>query len=385
MKQRIYLDNAATTHPKPETVYKTADKVLRAGGNAGRGGHSFSRAAAEVVFVARSQAAAFFGIGDSERLVFTANATQALNTALFGLIKPGMTVVTTAVEHNAVVRPLKALERDRGIKVLVTACDEGGRIDLPELERNCKQADIIVATHASNVSGLVFPLKQLAAIAVRYSLPFIVDAAQTAGSELIEFDKLQLAAMVCSGHKNLFGVQGCGLLAVGKNCKIAPLIFGGTGSQSESAEMPDFLPDALESGTQNAAAIATLAAGLEFIDKIGRETIWRHKIKLADYLRSELAAIIGLNIHGATADDERTNVVSCTVNNCDSGEIAWRLDDEYGIAVRPGMHCSPWAHRALGTLQTGTLRFSPGWFNTELEMEQVVEAVRKLSNYQVFK
>ena len=226
---------------------------------------------------------------------------------------------------------------------------------------------------------LPFPLMQMAEIAARNSLPYIVDASQTAGSELIEFDKLGLAALACSGHKSLFGDQGCGILVVGTNTKIAPLIFGGTGSQSESAEMPEFLPDALESGTQNTAAIAALAAGIDYLEQVGRETIRRHKCQLADYLRKELANIAGVKIHGATVTDERSNVVSFTIEGTDSSEIAWRLDDEYGIAARSGLHCAPWAHRTLGTLSTGAIRLSPGWFNTATEIEAVVAAVRKLS------
>jgi len=376
---RIYLDNAATTYPKPESVYKTADAVLRAGGSAGRAGHAYSRAAAESIFTARERAAKFLGVGASERIVFTANSTQALNISLFGLIKPGMTVVTTAVEHNAVVRPLNALARARNIAVVTTACDECGRIDLTEYEHNCQAADLVVVTHASNVSGVVFPISQLAAIATRYSLPVIVDASQTAGSELIEFDKLGLAALACSGHKSMFGAQGSGILAISAAAKIPPLIYGGTGSQSESAEMPDFLPDALESGTQNTVAIATLAAGIEFVEQVGRETMRRHKCQLADYLRSELANVSGVKIHGATLVDERTNVVSFTIDGADSGEIAWQLDAEYGIAVRAGMHCSPWAHRTLGTTQSGTIRLSPGWFSTATDVEVVIAAVRELS------
>ena len=248
-----------------------------------------------------------------------------------------------------------------------------------DFERNCRLADVVVTLHASNVSGILFPLAELAAIAARYQRPYIVDASQTAGSELIECDQLGLAALACSGHKNLFGAQGCGILAVGKNAVIKPLLFGGTGSQSESAEMPDYLPDALESGTQNTAAIATLAAGIDFIETIGREVIHKHKALLSDYLRRELANIANVNIQGATASDARTNVVAITVKGLDCGEIAWRLDDAYGIAVRPGMHCSPWAHRVLGTLQTGAIRLSPGWFNTEAEMAAVVDAVRALA------
>ncbi|MEI6284965.1 MAG: aminotransferase class V-fold PLP-dependent enzyme [Bacillota bacterium] len=379
MMRRIYLDNAATTYPKPEAVYRVADSSFRAGGSAGRGGHYFSRAAAELIYDARDQVARFFCVNHSERIVFTANATHALNFALFGLIEAGMTVVTTAVEHNAVVRPLNELARVRNIKIVPTKCDDRGRIDLVDFERNCRSADIVVTLHASNVSGIVFPLSELAAIAARYKLPYIVDASQTAGSELIEVDQLELAALACSGHKNLYGAQGCGVLAVGKNRVIKPLLFGGTGSQSESAAMPEYLPDALESGTQNTAAIATLAAGIDFIETTGREVIHKHKAKLADFLRRELANIANVKIHGATIKDERTNVVAFTVKSLDCGEIAWRLDDAFGIAVRPGLHCSPWAHQTLGTLQTGTIRMSPGWFNTAAEMEAVVEAVRILA------
>lgn len=379
MKQRIYLDNAATTHPKPESVYEAASAAQRAGGSAGRGGHYYSRAASEVIFDAREKIAKFLGIAESERVIFTANATQALNVALFGLIQPGMTVVTTAVEHNAVVRPLHELERRDGVKILQAAVDENGRLNLDDFADKCRRADAVAVTHASNVSGIVFPLERLAEIAARHAVPLIVDASQTIGSEPIDCAALKIAALAGSGHKNLFGVQGCGLLAVGETARIKPLIFGGTGSLSESAAMPDYLPDALESGTQNTAAIAALAAGVDFITTIGQETILKRKHQLSDYLRSELPTINSVRIHGATVGEPRTNAVAFTIAGCDSSEAAWRLDEEFGIAARPGLHCSPWAHRTLGTLKTGTVRLSPGWFNTEVELEYLLAVVKKIS------
>ena len=378
MRELIYLDNAATSHPKPASVYLAAVAAMRGGGSPGRGSHRLGRQADRLVYEARERLAAFLGVADAARLIFQPGATQSINTALFGLVAAGQRIVTTAVEHNAVLRPLRQLERTRNVHIATCGCVEHGRLDMQEFEERCRHADVAVVTHASNVTGVVFDLKRIAAIAARNAVKLIVDASQTVGYEDINVDELGIAALCGSGHKGLMGVPGVGALALGKGINLQPLVFGGTGSMSENADMPQFLPDALESGTMNAPAIAALSAGVQYIQSTGMKNIKNAKLNLSDKLREDLAALRNVTVHGATINDARTGVVCITMHGLDCGEIAARLDEEHGIAVRAGVHCSPAAHRVLGTINTGAVRFSVGCFNNESDIDCAVSALKNI-------
>ncbi len=373
----IYLDNAATSWPKPEAVYLAADQALRRGGSPGRGSHEKARVAAEILFETREALAEMLGVKNPLQIAFAQNATDGLNTVLFGLIKPGDVVVTTAMEHNAVVRPLFQLQKN-GVKLRKVSCSDKGELDRSELQAALAGANWLVMTHASNVSGVVFPICEIARTAKKFGVRCIIDACQTTGVEAIEAEAGGFAAVAFSGHKGLLGPQGIGgvYLEEGSCCK--PLRYGGTGSLSESEEQPDFMPDRLESGTPNVPAIAGLLAGLKEIKKIGRENIRQHELRLAKMLWQGLEQLPGVRLLGTDFTQARTAVVSFAVQGADSGEIALRLEAVGEISCRTGLHCAPWAHQTLGSLESGAVRFSPGFYNTEKEIEVVLRTMQNI-------
>lgn len=376
----IYLDNASTSWPKPEEVYRAVDDCLRnIAGSPGRAGHGPAREAARLVYDAREELAALFGAGNSGNLIFGHNATDAINTALFGLIGPGDRVVATSMEHNAVARPLRALEA-RGARLRIVGCDPAGRLPLPELRAALTGgARAVVVCHGSNVAGTLAPLAEIGELARAAGALFIVDAAQTAGREEIDVEAMNIDVLAFSGHKSLFGPQGTGGLYVREGLRIAPLRFGGTGSLSESDRQPDFYPDCLESGTHNTPGLAGLLAGSRYIRRLGLAAIRRREAELTRVLLSELAAIPQVTLYGPPSGEPRAAVVSFTLAGCDSGAVAQRLDREFAIACRAGLHCAPWAHATLGTLATGTIRLSPGYFTTDGEIAAAIEAVRAVA------
>lgn len=329
------------------------------------------------MFAAREEVAALFGVADSSTIVFTHNATDALNMALFGLIAPGDRVVTTSMEHNAVARPLRALE-SRGANLEIVQCDAAGRLPLTGLQAALADgATAVVVTHASNVTGTLMPLAEIGRLAHAAGALLIVDAAQTAGAEPIDIAGIDILAF--SGHKGLLGPQGTGGLFVREGVMVAPFRHGGTGSQSESDRQPSFYPDRLEGGTPNLPGIAGLLAGIRYIRKRGLDAIRATERQLTDALISGLAAIDGVKLFGPPPGEPRAAVVSFTVGSLDSGEVAHRLDREHAIAARAGLHCAPWAHQTLGTLTTGTVRFSPGCFTTAADITAVLEAVNSIA------
>lgn len=376
----IYLDNAATSWPKPETVYTAViDCMKNAGGSPGRGGHSLARAASQIVFEAREELAALFGIANSSSLVFAHNATDALNMALFGLLKQGDKVVTTSMEHNSVTRPLRVLEQ-QGISLTIIQADKSGQTRVDDFYQALKQgANALVIGHGSNVTGALVPLADIGQMARDAGALLIVDGAQTAGVEDINVEKMGISALAFAGHKGLLGPQGTGGLYVRDGLAVSPLRFGGTGSQSESDIQPSFYPDRLESGTSNTPGLAGLLAGVKFIRETGLDKIQKKERELTDLLLNGLNKIAGVTTYGPPAGKARTAVVSFTIKGRDSGEIGFLLDREYGIACRAGLHCAPWAHRTIGTLQTGTVRFSPGYFTTRMEIDESLAAVKELA------
>jgi cysteine desulfurase family protein len=376
----IYLDNAATSWPKPAAVSRAVAGCLRRATSPGRGGHRLSREADRILFNAREELAALLGAESSGTIIFANNATDAINTALFGLLVPGDRVVTTSMEHNAVARPLRALET-RGLSLEVVACGTDGSLSLPALRTALAPgAKAVVVTHASNVTGTLMPLAAIGRLARDAGALFIVDAAQTAGAEPIDVAAMGVDVLAFSGHKSLLGPQGTGGLYVRPGIMVSPLRFGGTGSLSESDRQPEFYPDRLESGTPNTPGIAGLLAGVRYVRRRGLDAIGAVEKEHTDALVAGLSAIDGVRVFGPPPGVPRAAVVSFTVGDCDSGEVAHSLEREYGIACRGGLHCAPWAHRTIGTLATGTVRFSPGCFTSKDDIAAAFSAVRSVAS-----
>lgn len=378
----IYLDNAATSWPKaPGVAAAMAEFIEYAAGNPGRGAHRLALAAGRTVERTRAQLAAFFGISDPSRVVFTANTTAALNLAIKGLLRPGDRVVTTSMEHNSVVRPLYALAKRYGVQVEKVPAGRDGRVSAAAMiSRITPQTRLVVMTHASNVCGALQPVAEVGAVCRRLGVPLLVDAAQTAGLFPISVGELGISLLAFPGHKGLLGPTGTGGLYVAPELELEPAVEGGTGTQSELPEQPRHCPERYEAGTVNTVGLAGLAAGLEYIAEQGLHALQEHELSLADRLRRGLAAIPGVRLIGADPDAASTDapVVSVVVDGRDSGEVAALLDREHGVAVRSGLHCAPDAHRTLGTLTTGTIRFSPGPFNTPEEIDAAVDAMRDI-------
>jgi len=378
----IYLDNAATSWPKPpEVVQAMADFLERAGGNPGRSGHRLSIEAGRIVYATREAVAALFHARDPLRIVFTLNATQAINTALRGLLRPGELAVTTGMEHNALMRPLRALERE-GVRVRVIPCGRDGSLDLGEAARLIEPGTrLVAATHASNVTGGLLPVAELAEAARRAGALFLLDAAQTAALVPIDLPALGVDLLAFTGHKGLQGPPGTGGLILGERVDPAglpPLLRGGTGSHSEFEEQPAELPDRYESGTPNGPGLAGLGAGVRFVLRRGLEAIRAHERLVAERLTAGLSAIAGVSVQGPADPARRTGVVSFTVAGRRVSEIGLRLDEECGILCRVGLHCAPAAHRSLGTFPEGTVRLSPGLFTGLEDVPAVVEGVRRV-------
>ncbi|MBC9785429.1 aminotransferase class V-fold PLP-dependent enzyme [Heliobacterium chlorum] len=375
----IYMDNAATTWPKPDNVW---DEVLRVGknigANPGRAGHQMAIDAGRVIYKARVAIARLFHLSDPLRVIFTINATEALNLAILGTVKPGDHVITSQLEHNAVARPLRYLQ-DKGVEVTYLPGDEYGRISPDELRQSRKaNTKTLILSHASNVTGALQDLKALSKTAKELDLRVMVDAAQTAGVQQIDMEEWGIDLLAFPGHKGLLGPQGTGGLCIAQGIDVDPLRFGGTGSQSESEFQPDVLPDRFESGTPNTPGIAGLAAGLEFIAQTGREKIESHESKLTELILNGLGDLEKIKVYGPPVKEPRAAVISFNVDGMEAAEMGFLLDQVYQIAVRTGLHCAPVAHRKNGTLETGTVRLSPGYFNSEEEVRDVLAAIKTL-------
>lgn len=374
----IYLDNAATSFPKPENVYQSVDRTLRQlGVNSGRGSYRLALEASRLILEVRDAVADFFRIIDSSRVVFTANATEALNIALFGLLQPGDRVVTSTMEHNAVSRPLHALA-GRGVEVVKVQADYMGQVSpaaIREAASSGGKTRMVVLSHCSNVTGTIQPIEEIGPWCRREGILFLVDAAQSAGLLPIDVQDMGIDLLAAPGHKSLLGPPGTGLLYVAEGLQLAPLIFGGTGGNSLSPSMPEDLPERLESGTLNTPGLAGLLAGIDYVRQQGPDRILSHKVALLDHLLHGLRSLPGTRIHGPGIAERHGGAVSFTVNGRDPAEIGFLLDDEYGICVRTGLHCAPEAHRTIGTLPSGTIRVSPGLFNTEKDIDVLLTAL----------
>lgn len=380
--QDIYLDNAATTYPKPEAVYAAMDRFAREkGGNPGRSGHRRSLQAGREVLRAREAVARLLGVKDPSRVAFTKNATEALNVVIQGVLARGGHAVITSLEHNSVWRPLEAMARREGISYTVVACSREGVLDVSALEEALRpETRLVACTHASNVTGGLLPLGDIAALAERHGIPLLVDAAQTAGRLALAPESEGIQYLAFTGHKELFGPQGTGGLCIAPGCEIEPLLYGGTGSRSESEVQPDFLPDRYESGTLNAWGLAGLRAGVEFVLERGVEEVRRHEEELTGLLLEGLARLPGITVYGPREWERRIGIVSFNLNGFTSSELASRLDEAYGICVRSGLHCSPLAHRTIGTLQNGTVRASFSCMNTAEDVDHLLQALGEIAS-----
>ena len=371
-----YLDNAATSWPKPETVYQAVDHFMReVGGTPGRGGHRREEEAAHIADQTRAAIAELFHAPDPNGVVFTSNATQAINMALKGLLKPGDHVITSSIEHNAMWRPLKTLER-RGVAVTAVPCAPDGRLDPADVEAAIKpETRLIAMLHASNVLGTILPVTEIGASSRRRGVPFLVDAAQTAGAYPMDMQAMNIDLLAFPGHKGLFGPPGTGGLIVRPGIVLETWIEGGSGTESEPETMPEALPLRLEAGTQNAAGVAGLLAGVRFVLEQGVEKIRHHEMTLTALLIDSLRGAPGLKILGPAGLSQRTAVVSVIIEGFVPDQLAAVLDQVFDIATRAGLHCAPQAHHTAGTLESGALRFSPGYFNTADEIREAAEAL----------
>jgi len=380
----MYLDNAATSWPKPAVVLEAIqDFFANAGGNTGRSGHRRSIAASRIVSLARERLADLLGAESPDNLIFTKNATEGLNLAICGLALEGTRVVTTSLEHNSVMRPLRELERRGRCSVEVVRVDgNSGEIDLDEWAARLRGPEprLAVAVHASNVTGVLLPIADMVAIANEVAVPFVVDASQSAGHIPFALSAMGASAVAMPGHKGLLGPTGTGLLYLAPGVEVDPLIRGGTGSQSELELQPDFAPDRYESGTLNAVGIVGLGAAAKHLREVGIDRVQARLTELGRRFRAALAGIDGVTVHGPTDPADSVGIVSLNIAGVPCATVARLLDDEWGVMTRAGLHCAPAAHRTLGTAPEGTIRFSWGNETSEQEIDIAVEALRAVAD-----
>ncbi|MDH3999295.1 MAG: aminotransferase class V-fold PLP-dependent enzyme [Desulfuromonadales bacterium] len=379
----IYLDNAATSFPKPPCVCDAVDGTLRSNtANPGRGGHSLSLDSGRMVMECREAVARFFSIPDAACIAFTANATEAINLGLFGLLKPGDRVVTTSMEHNAVVRPLHALA-EAGVEVVKVKADSRGIVAVDDVKAACSEGTRLLAmTHCSNVTGSVQPIEQLGPWCRSQGIRFMVDAAQSAGLLSIDVEAAAIDLLAAPGHKSLMGPPGTGFLYVRQGLNLRPLLYGGTGNFSQQPTQPEEMPERLESGTLNTVGLAGLKAAIEYLEEVGLETVRAHEQQLLGSLITGLDRIGSAKLHGPHGSSHHGGALSFTLQGHDPSTVGFRLDREYGICCRVGLHCAPEAHRSIGTFPEGTIRLSPGYFNTMEDIDRVLEAVRAIASTQ---
>ncbi len=377
----IYLDNAATTMHKPQTVIDAVTQAMCSLGNAGRGATSGALDAARTIHACRAKLARLLGCPRADHVCFTPNSTAALNTAINGVVRPGDHVVTTVLEHNSVLRPLNRLAAEQGVTVEHAGCDTNGVLDYDELERLVTPGTrAVVVTHASNVTGNAVDIARVAAMAHAVGALAIVDASQSAGTAHIDMRAMGLDVVCFTGHKGLMGPQGTGGLAVAEGIDVAPWAMGGTGVHSFDSLQPLEWPTRLEAGTLNGHGIAGLSAGLDFIEAQGGvEAIAAHERSLAERFLAGVREIPGIVLYGAFDQPVRSAIVSLNVADIDSAEISDALMQGWGIATRSGAHCAPLMHRALGTERQGVVRFSFGYFNTTEEVDTAIDALRDLA------
>lgn len=377
----IYLDNAATTYPKPDKVYDSImDCMKNYCANPGRAGHKLAMRAAREIYDARENIAKLFNIDNPMNIVFTNNATDSLNLAIKGVVKTGDHIITTSMEHNSVIRPIKALEK-HGIKNTIVQCDKDGFLHIEDLKKAINEnTKLIVTTHASNVVGTLLDIKKIGEVAKEHNILYLVDASQTAGVYDINVKNVNVDMIAAPGHKCLLGPQGTGILYIREGLNVNILKEGGTGSKSEDLFQPELTPDKYEAGTHNTPGIVGLNEGVKFILEKGIDNIRIHEEELCKYMLEKLEEVPNIVIYGPKDSKKRAAVIAINIGNMDSGEITFLLDSEYQIATRSGIHCSPLAHQTLGTLEQGVVRFSLGYFNTKSEIDEAIKALKEISN-----
>lgn len=376
MTPAIYLDNAATSFPKPEAVYTAVEEALRrTGASPGRGGHQLSLAAGRLLFEARETVGEFFGVSDAARIAFTSSATEALNVALFGLLLPGDRVVTSTMEHNAVTRPLRALE-ERGVRVVKVPGDRRGFVDPAAVREACRERTrMVVLSHCSNVTGTLQAIDEIGPWCRREGIVFLVDAAQSAGIFPIHVEAMGIDLLAAPGHKGLMGPPGTGFLYVREGLRLTPLIYGGTGGNSHSDLPPEEMPERLESGTLNTPGIAGLKAGVDFLAGEGTAAVRERETALMERLLRGISSIQGVELYGPADPRLHGGALSFNLAGRDPSEVGFLLDRDHGIAVRVGLHCAPDAHRTIGTFPRGTIRVSPGYFTPPEDIDRFLEAL----------
>lgn len=376
----VYFDNAATSWPKPDCVYEAMNYFMKeVGANPGRSGHSKSIEAARIVHNTRETIARLFNVKDSSQVIFTLNATHALNLVFKGILHPGDHVLTTSMEHNSVMRPLRYLEKTIGIKITALQCLPDGHLSLESLEKNIKEnTKLIAVTHASNVTGTLMPIREIGEISRRYGALFLVDAAQTAGGIPLDMVEQNIDLLIFTGHKSLMGPPGTGGVCLGRPVEISPLIHGGTGSNSEFDIQPECLPDKFESGTLNTVGITGLGAGIKFIQETGIDKIREREKALTKQLLEGLSTIKRIKLYGPSDAEKQIAVVSFNIETPNLSDIGYVLDREYGIMARIGLHCAPIAHKTIGTFPKGTIRFSLNYFNSPDEVDYAIDVLRKI-------
>jgi len=375
----IYFDNAATTLRKPDCVKHAVTEALSSFGNSGRSIHQGAMDASRVIFEARAGLARLFGAESPERIAFTSNSTQALNIAIKGILNPDDHVITTALEHNSVLRPLYETEA-RGVALTVLSADAMGNIRYEDFEKAIRpNTKAIVTTHGSNLTGNLLDVQRIGDIAKTHDLTYIVDASQTAGVFPIDVQQMHIDILCFTGHKGLLGPQGTGGIYVREGVEIRPLLSGGSGVQTYLRSHPPQMPTALEAGTLNGHGIAGLGAALRYLQETGLDTIRAVEQALMWEFYSQVREIPGITVYGDFSNTNRCAIVSLNIRDYDSGEVSDVLCDQYGIATRPGAHCAPLMHKALGTVEQGAVRFSFSHYNTKEEIQIAVAALRELA------
>lgn len=379
MHDLIYLDNAATTIHKPAQVVSAVAEALCSAGNSGRGVHGASLDASRIVFETRALAAELFGAPDPSCIAFTKNSTEALNIALQGLLQPGDHVITTAAEHNSVLRPLYLLEK-QGVELTILPCDEKGNFDVQGFEREIRRnTRLLVCTHGSNLTGNLTDIQAVGEIAEKKGVLLVVDASQTAGVFPLHVQEMHIDVLCFTGHKGLLGPQGTGGLVVRPGLAIRPLMSGGSGVQTYLKEHPREMPTALEAGTLNIHGLAGLRAALSWLKEQGLDSLRERELEMMWEFYRRVSDISGVRVYGDFSKNERCPIVTLNIRDYDSSRVADVLAEEYGIAVRPGAHCAPLMHQALGTVEQGAVRFSFSHGNTLEEIKKAAEAVREIA------
>ena len=377
----IYFDNAATSWPKPEAVYTAAERYLRSGGaNPGRSAHTRSLASERLLYECRERASIFLGAEKPERLIFTLNATDALNMAIKGVLQAGDHVVYSSFEHNSVLRPLFSLRESGLITTTMVSPTGYDLVDAEAFARAMRpETKLLICTHASNVTGRIMPVQAIAEVAAARGVFFLMDAAQTAGAIPVNVQQCGAHLAIFTGHKSMLGPPGVGLLYLREGVEIKAWREGGTGSRSDEERHPLFMPDYLEAGTMNTPGIAGLDEGLKFIAATGLQTIRAHELELCRTMLQGLEQIKGVQVFRSAAAQEYVAVISFVLKGMDSGELGYILEEGYGILCRTGLHCAPQAHRTLHTFPAGTVRFSFGFFNTQEEVETALKAIAQIA------